>query len=150
MSSFDCVNDGEAVVHDHLPHLDRVGPVVAHVQLDLARREHGPLDRQVLLRHPDPVEPGRVERDEQPDGEREHDERGEAREPGRTAPGDGGGFHQLTSKKPIQPSSANSLTWAWNMYLPVYGKRSSRMPRSPWPWITVSVKSRGSSRVPVG
>ena len=26
--------------------------------------------------------------------------------------------HQVTSKKPIQPSSANSLTWAWNMGLP--------------------------------
>ena len=61
------------------------------------------------------------------------------------------GLHQsTTSKKPIQPRSANSLTWAWNMYLPVYGKRSSRMPRSPCPWMTVSVKSRGSSFVPVG
>ena len=47
-------------------------------------------------------------------------ERGEPREPSGPAPGsDGSSFHQLTSKKPIQPSSANSLTWAWNMYLPV-------------------------------
>ena len=65
--------------------------------------------------------------------------------------GGGAGLHQsTTSKKPIQPKSANSLTWAWNMYLPVNGKRSSQMPRSPWPWMTVSVKSRGSSLVPVG
>ena len=121
------------------------------MQLDLPRLEDGALDCQVLLGHPDPIEPGRVERHEQADGEREHDERCEPREPGGPAPrGDGRGFHQVTSKKPIQPNSANSLTWAWNMYLPVYGKRSSRMPRSPWPWITVSVKSRGSSRVPVG
>ena len=28
-------------------------------------------------------------------------------------------LHQSsTSKKPIQPSSVNSLTWAWNMYWP--------------------------------
>ena len=33
------------------------------------------------------------------------------------------GVHQSsTSKKPIQPSSANSVLWAWNMYLPGYGK----------------------------
>ena len=111
---------GKAVVHDHLPHLDRIGAVVAHVQLDLAGCEHGPLDREVLLRHPHPVEAGRIESDEQADGEREHDQRGESREPGGPAAGgDGGGFHQLTSKKPIHPNSANSLTWAWNMYLPV-------------------------------
>ena len=104
------------------------------MQLDLTRGEHGPLDRQVLLRHADPIEPGCVERDEHADRERQHDQRRERREPSGPAPGaDGGGFHQLTSKKPIQPNSANSLTWAWNMYLPVYGKRSSRMPRSPWP-----------------
>ena len=81
----------------------------------------------------------------------QHDNRDQAGNPGGPAPNGCCGLHQsLTSKKPIQPSSANSDTWAWNMYLPAYGKRSSRMPRSPWPWITVSVKSRGSSRVPVG
>ena len=41
------------------------------MQLDLAGREHGPLDGEVLLRHPDPIEPGRIESDEQTDGERE-------------------------------------------------------------------------------
>src|SRR6266542_2831844 len=46
-----------------------------------------------------------------------------------------------TSKKPIQPSEANSLLWAWNMYLPVYGKRSSSTSRCPCPWMTVSVYS---------
>ena len=38
---------------------------------------------------------------------------------GRRDRASGGRLHQsVTSKKPIQPSSANSLTWAWNMYLP--------------------------------
>ena len=61
-------------------------------------------------------------------------------------------FHDQspTSKKPIQPSSANSVLWAWNMNGPGLGKRSSQIPRWAWPWITVSVNSVGSSRVPVG
>jgi hypothetical protein len=37
------------------------------VQLDLARLQHRALDRQLLLRHTDPVEPRRVEHHEQPD-----------------------------------------------------------------------------------
>ena len=62
------------------------------------------------------------------------------RQPGRAARRASGGrlhddhrLHSVTSKKPIQPSSANSLTCAWNMNFPGYGKRSSRMPRSPCP-----------------
>ena len=63
------------------------------------------------------------------------------------------GFHRVTSttsKKPIQPSSVNSDWCAWNMYLPVCGKRISRIPRWPWHIITVSVNSTGSLDVPVG
>ena len=55
-----------------------------------------------------------------------------------------------TSKKPIQPSCANSDWCAWNMNLPSYGNRSSRMPRCPWHCMIVSVYSTGSSDVPVG
>ena len=135
----------EGVVDHHLRHPHRVGPVVAHVQLDLAGSQHRALHRQLLDRHAVALEAGRVEGDEQPDRRAEDQQRHEAQQPGTAL------AHQATtSKKPIQPSSANSDTWAWNMYLPSYGKRSSRIPRSPWPWITVSVKSRGSSRVPVG
>ena len=56
----------------------------------------------------------------------------------------------LTSKNPCHPSSVNSLWWAWNMYLPGYGKRHSRIPRWPWQSITVSVSSDGREPVPVG
>ena len=42
--------------------------------------------------------------------------------------GRGLGAHS-TSKRPIQPSSANSVLWAWNMYCPGMRKRNSRMPR---------------------
>ena len=97
---------GEAVVHDRLLDPHRVGAVVAHVQLDLAGLEHGALDGQLLLRHADAVEPGRVERHEQPDRRGEHDERRQARRASAAAPraGGGGGLHQsTTSKKPIQP-----------------------------------------------
>ncbi len=59
-------------------------------------------------------------------------------------------IYATTSKKPIQPSSVNSDWWAWNMYLPVYGKRISRIPRWPWHIITVSVSSLGCFEVPVG
>ena len=65
----------------------------------------------------------------------------------------GGGaarLHQLTSKKPCQPSSVNSDWWAWNMKRPAVGKRHSRIPRWPWHSITVSVSSDGFSDVPVG
>ena len=152
MSSSDWLNAANASFTITCRTCTGSAPVVAHVQLDLVRLQHRALDRQLLLRHADPVEPGRVEQHEQPDRHREHRQRREPHEPGRPARRlCGGRLHQSsTSKNPIQPSSANSLTWAWNMYLPVYGKRSSRMPRSPWPWITVSVKSRGSSFVPVG
>ncbi len=65
--------------------------------------------------------------------------------------GGGAGLHQgETSKKPIQPSSVNSDWWAWNMYLPAFGKRISRIPRWPWQSITVSVNSLGSRDEPVG
>ena len=78
---------------------------------------------------------------------------GDAR-PGRLAGdvgGGGAGLHQgETSKKPIQPSSVNSDWWAWNMYLPAFGKRISRIPRWPWQSITVSVNSLGSFDDPVG
>ena len=59
------------------------------------------------------------------------------------------GLHQSeTSKKPIQPSSVNSDWCAWNMYLPAYGKRISRIPRWPWHSMTVSVYSLGVARRP--
>ena len=148
---------GEAVVHDRLLDLDRIGAVVSQLQLDLARLEHGALHGQLLLRHADAVEPGRVEQHEQADGNAQHEQRQQAGEPARRplerlAGGGGGRLHQsLTPRRsPSTPVPRTRDTWAWNMYLPVYGKRSSRMPRSPWPWITVSVKSRGSRRVPVG
>ena len=44
----------------------------------------------------------------------------------------------------------NSDWWAWNMYLPAFGKRSSMIPRWPWQSITVSVSSLGVFDVPVG
>ena len=74
-----------------------------------------------------------------------------------TPPGPAAGAHigarlhqSTTSNRPIQPSCANSDWWAWNMYWPSYGKRSSRMPRCPWHCMIVSVYSTGSSDVPVG
>ena len=58
--------------------------------------------------------------------------------------------HQsLTSKKPIQPSSANSDWCAWNMNVPVLWKSISMIPRSPWHCMTVSVYSKWSVE-PVG
>ncbi len=65
--------------------------------------------------------------------------------------GDGQGLlaHSVTSKKPSQPSSANSLTCAWNMNLPGYLKPVSRIARSPCASMIVSVYSRVSRRVPV-
>ena len=107
----------EGVVHDDLAHLNGIRALVADVKLDLAGRQDGPLHGELLLRHADAVEAGRVEQHEQPDGHREHGEWREARKPGRPPGGAGGGrLHQSSTwKKPIQPSSANSLTWAWNM-----------------------------------
>ena len=58
--------------------------------------------------------------------------------------------HQsATSKNPIQPSSVNSDTWAWNMKCPVFLKSISTIPRWPWHSMTVSVYSNRSV-VPVG
>ncbi len=58
--------------------------------------------------------------------------------------------HQsLTSKNAIQPSSANSDWWAWNMNRPVFVKSISMIPRWPWVWTIVSVYSNWSP-VPVG
>ena len=54
-----------------------------------------------------------------------------------------------TSKKPIQPSSANSDWCAWNMCSPVPANWISSTPRWPWHCITVSVYSQ-LSPVPVG
>src|SRR6185503_18145002 len=51
--------------------------------------------------------------------------------------------HQsTTSKNPIQPSSVNSVWWAWNMKRPVLAKSISTIPRCPWHSITVSVYSK--------
>ena len=57
---------------------------------------------------------------------------------------------RMTSKNPCQPSSVNSDWCAWNMNLPGWAKRHSRMPRWPWHSITVSVNSDGVFEVPVG
>ena len=51
-------------------------------------------------------------------------------------------IYSSTSKKPIQPSSANSDWCAWNMKRPGFGNSSSRIPRCPWQSITVSVYSK--------
>ena len=49
-----------------------------------------------------------------------------------------------TSKKPIQPSSANSDWCAWNMNRPALCQSISMIPRSPWHCTTVSVYSKWS------
>ena len=60
------------------------------------------------------------------------------------------GLHQsTTSKKPIQPSSANSDWCAWNMKAARVANSISSTPRWPWHCITVSVYSQWSP-VPVG
>src|SRR6185503_1805860 len=139
----------EPVVDDRLHDPDGVRAVVLERQLDLAGMQLRALNCDVLDRDPVALEPRRVERDEHADQRAEQHQRQQRGEPrGRSA--DGSGLHHTTSKKPIQPNSANSETWAWNMYLPSYGKRSSRIPRCPCPWMTVSVSSVGSSDVPVG
>ena len=148
---------GERVVDLDLRDLHRVGAVVADGQLDDPRLEHGPLDGQLLGgRAAALAEAGRAERDEQPDGDRDQRERDEAVDPLPRATlealvaGRGAGLHQVTSKKPCQPSSVNSDWCAWNMKRPAVGKRHSRIPRWPWQSITVSVSSLGFSDVPVG
>ena len=114
------------------------------------------VDDEILGRRAAPVAEAR--RAEHGEG---HDDRGHERErdePEQPQPGGarlrraaGLGCHQSsTSMKPIHPSSANSVLCAWNMYLPVYGKRISRIPRWPCTWLIVSVNSIGWSEVPVG
>ena len=63
----------------------------------------------------------------------EEDRRDERPQPPAKSPSRRGrgyvGVHQsATSKKPIQPSSVNSDTWAWNMKCPVFLKSISTMP----------------------
>ena len=149
---------GEAVVHDHLRDRHVVRAVVAHGEVDAPRLEHGPLHGQVLDRRALAVgQPGAVQQRERRQRECDQCEWHGAKDPRRHPPGPAGGahigacLHQLTtSNRPIQPSCANSDWWAWNMYWPSYGKRSSRMPRCPWHCMIVSVYSTGSSEVPVG
>ena len=135
------------VSHEHLGELHLVRPGVAKRQLDLVRLELRLLDREFLDRRPRAVGQRVVaddrDRDEH-DGDQREDAAGERPE-WNAPPG-----HSCTSKKPIQPRSANSVLWAWNMNSPGYGNFSSRMPRWPWPWMTVSVNSVGVSEVPVG
>ena len=130
------------------PSLRTVSSMTPGVEGDL-------VDRQVLDGRAAPLgEPRRSE------GREEHDDPGHQRErdqPEQPEPRAARlrrsrlGVHQSsTSKKPIQPSSANSVLWAWNMYLPGYGNFSSRIPRCPCTWLIVSVYSAGTSDVPVG
>ncbi len=118
--------------------------------------QFGPLDRDVLDRDAVALaDPGSVEDGEGRDRDREEQDRDQAEQPGRpgTVPAVGAcrlRLDQETSKNPAQPSSVNSVTWAWNMNRPGFGKRISSIPRWPWPWITVSVSSEDSSDVPVG
>ena len=100
----------EAVVHDHLAHLHGVGSVVADVQLDLARLQHGALDRELLLRRADPVKPRRVEQHEQPDRHREHGQRSEPSEPGRpTRRLCGGRLHHSVYVEEAHPAELREL-----------------------------------------
>ena len=106
---------GEGVVDHDLRDRHRVGAVVAQVELDHAGREHGALDRQLLRGWPAPLaETGRPERGEQPDRQCDQRQRHQPEQPRGAARGParlGGGaarLHQLTSKKPCQPSSVNS------------------------------------------
>ena len=142
----------ERVVDHDLRDRHRVRPVVAHRQLDRAGREHRPLDRELLGGRPAPLaEARRVERHEQRDPAHDQQQRDQPEQPYR----DPQRLlrrrsHHVTSKKPCQPSSVNSDWCAWNMYLPGYAKRHSRIPRCPWQSITVSVSSDGVLPVPVG
>ena len=153
---------GERVVDDDLRDRDGVGPVVADRQLDRARLELRVLDGELLDRRAAALaDAGRAEREERADREATSSSgTTPSTQPGRrrVAPGCTSaavglrGVHgqSETSKKPIQPSSVNSDWCAWNMYLPAYGKRISRIPRWPWHSITVSVSSAGVLDVPVG
>ena len=140
--------------------VDRVRPVVADRDRDLARLEHRALHRELLRRRAGALGESRpVEQREGADRRDDQDQRDEAEQPGRQA---GRALplqiavrrrvlaHPLTSKKPCQPSSVNSDWCAWNMNFPAWGKRHSRIPRWPWQSITVSVNSDGVVPVPVG
>ena len=148
------------VVDEDLGHGDRVGAVVADGQLDRAGHELRALDGELLGRRAAALaEAGAAERGERAHGGDDQQQRDEPEHPGRDAARRGArpsrdvaGFHGYseTSKKPSQPSSVNSDWWAWNMYLPGFGKRISRIPRWPWQSMTVSVSSLGDFDVPVG
>jgi hypothetical protein len=136
------------VVDEHLGDLDRFGGGVPDGQLDGARGERGLFDDELSGRrvgafgHAPACEHGKSQRGDEEQG------RDEPECPGRRL---GLQRHQsTTSKKPIQPSSANSVLCAWNMNRPGFGNRSSQIPRWPWACTTVSVYSAGSRRVPVG
>ncbi|MEJ7704048.1 MAG: hypothetical protein WKF47_10410 [Geodermatophilaceae bacterium] len=135
----------ERVVDEHLSDLHRVRSGVADGQLDHLRAQDGALHRQLLDRRPVPFGQRLAAEQSQPEQGRgatttaasasAHrvtadvswvtDAVGDRRRPARV----GGhpsaprrkcvGAHQsVTSKKPIQPRSANSVLCAWNMYLP--------------------------------
>src|SRR5829696_8389726 len=145
------------VVDEDLGDFDRVGTGIAHREVDLPGTQNGLLHGELFDgRTAALVEPGRAQDDECPEGGGNERERDKGEQPHRYlreagAPGGSSArVHYLTAKKPIQPSSANSDLWAWNMTWPGYRKRSSQTPRCPWPWMTVSVSSVGRSDVPVG
>ena len=97
----------ERVVDLRLRDRHRVGAVVADVQLDDARAQHGLLDRELLGGRSAPLPESRsVEQRERGDAGDDECEGREPEQPPR---------HQVTSKKPCQPSSVNSDWWAWNM-----------------------------------
>src|SRR4029077_14052937 len=103
---------------------DRVRPVVAHRQLDDPGVEDDLVDHEILDGRPAPLgEPWRSEGREDHDDPGHQCERDQAEQPqprtARLLRRSRLGVHwSSTSKKPIQPSSANSVLWAWNMYLP--------------------------------
>src|SRR5215211_7987012 len=86
---------------------------------------------------------GREERD---DRRQEHERHERPQPPAPTQHGSFGsatdGYSSLTSKKPIQPSSANSDWCAWNMNTPGFAKSISMTPRCPCTCMTVSVYSQ--------
>ena len=93
-------------------------------------------------------------REERDDGDEQKDRNERPEPPARRVSaalrvlGDRAGLHgrlySSTSKKPIQPSSANSDWCAWNMNRPVLAKSISMIPRWPWQSMTVSVYSKVS------
>ena len=143
----------DRVVHGHQGDRQVLALGVRDADLDLARLElHAPDVELVGGRRvaPEQVEERVARRGEERDGADEDEQRHERPEaPAVTPRRDGLRGHYSTSKKPIQPSSANSLWWAWNMKRPVFANSISRMPRSPWQSITVSVYSKWSVE-PVG